>query len=75
MFYMLIGLQSVTMVWFCLQADWKPARPWERAGWFLSFSDELRTSASSGFRSKQAGSRFDESPDASIRRPALDFRP
>jgi hypothetical protein len=71
MFCMMIGVQSVTFVWFCLQPDWKPVRPWEREGWFQSFSDELAASTFTALRPKERGSRFDGSPEFLERRTAL----
>ncbi|MBI2805530.1 MAG: hypothetical protein HYX68_11185 [Planctomycetes bacterium] len=66
MAWMLIGLQTVTLIWFYIQADWKPARLWEAEGWFEPFNANWPRSASSStyFRSERWGSPATGSPDA-----------
>jgi len=62
---MMAGLNSVTVVWFFLQPDWKPRRAWEDEGWFEPFVGnwQIATSRSTHVRARPTGSLSTGSPE------------
>ena len=62
---MMVGLNSVMVVWFFLQPDWKPERVWEKAGWFESFDGKWKRAmiSSTHVCAAPTGSRSTGSPE------------